>query len=72
LRQGAKSIEGKKRSVTCPLWAKSGTVGVGTNYQNPGQKNQDQVNLYGIAGLTNIFFKTYQGFLKRLRPGAAA
>jgi hypothetical protein len=54
------------------LWAKSGTVGVGTNYQNPGQKNQDQVNLYGIAGLTNIFFKTYQGFLKRLRPGAAA
>src|SRR5262252_8740109 len=62
----------RKRTVRCtnrfPLWAKSGHVGVGTNYQNPGQKNQDQVNLYDIAGLTNIFYKTYRRVPKRLRP----
>jgi len=53
-----------KSDIKCDIGnvrqARSGHVGVGTNYQNSDQKNQDQVNLYGIAGLTNIFYKTYQ------------
>jgi hypothetical protein len=65
-----------KSDIKCDIGnvrqARSGHVGVGTNYQNSDQKNQDQVNLYGIAGLTNIFYKTYQRIPKRLRPGAAA
>src|SRR5262245_60063891 len=42
----------------CPLWARSGHVGAGTNHQNPRRKSQDQVNLYGIAGLTNNKLKS--------------
>jgi hypothetical protein len=43
-----------QRKSSCPLTARSGHVGADTNHQSPGQKNQDQVNLYGIAGRAGV------------------
>jgi hypothetical protein len=54
-----------KSDIKCDIGnvrqARSGHVGVGTNYQNSDQKNQDQVNLYGIAGRPGVAAQGAEG-----------